>query len=123
MTTAQLDKWLEDTAWNKPYWNDIHTLAITLKSDGCSCVPDTFIWSCLEHDCHYRTHRFINGGAITKDEADYCLRVRVQQTQMSVLKWPVSWMRWFGVAILFKRESQEAWEAQGGTTAGKKNDH
>ena len=116
MTQKELDRFIEDTAHDNPYWNDVYTFANGLDSDGCSGVPDTFVWSCLEHDVHYRIHRFISGGDITKTQADYVLRRRVQQTQMSILKWPISWIRWFGVAVLFRRASQNAWDSFGGTT-------
>ena len=119
MTQEQLDAWINDTAWDKPYWNDVHTFAEALDSDGCSGVPDTFAWACLEHDCFYRRHKHIGGEDISKSQADYVLRRRVQQTQMSLLKWPISWIRWFGVAILFRRASQRAWDSFGGTTMRK----
>ena len=51
-----LNEWLEETAWDKDYWRNIGLTAEMLESDGCSGVPDWFIWSCLEHDVHYRTH-------------------------------------------------------------------
>lgn len=119
MTKTELDRWLDETAWDKPYWSDVRIVAEALNADGCSGIPDTFVWSCLEHDVFYRTHRFINGGAVTKKIADYCLRVRIQQTQMSLLKWPISWIRWLGVAVLFSGVSQKAWDALDGTTIGK----
>ena len=119
MTQAELDKFIDATAWDKPYWNDVHALARSLAADGCSGVPDTFVWTCLEHDCFYRLHRHINGEEISKMQADYTLRRRVQQTQMSILKWPISWIRWFGVAVVFRRVSQHAWDSFGGTTMGK----
>ena len=117
MNQRYLDNWLKETAWDKPYWSDVHAVAMALKADGCSGVPDSFVWTCLEHDCHYRTHKLLNGMKLTKREADYILRVRVQQTDMSILKWPVSWVRWLGVAVIFKSVSQRAWKDMGG--AGK----
>ena len=119
ISQERLDKFIDTTAWDKPYWIDIRALATNLDADGCSGVPDTFVWSCLEHDVHYRTHKFVYGAVITKREADYILRRRVQQTQMSILKWPISWIRWFGVAVIFRRVSQDAWDSFGGTTIGK----
>ena len=104
-----LDKWLRDTAWDREYWSGVHTLASTLKSDGCTGVPDWFKWTCLEHDCHYRTHQSLSGSPLSKEDADYILRVRIQQCDMSILKWPISWIRWFGVAVVFKKISQNAW--------------
>lgn len=118
MTQEQLDKWIEETAWDKPYWSDVHTIALALNSDGCSGVPDTFVWSCLEHDVHYRRHRFICGSAISKAQADYVLRRRIQQTQMSLIKWPLSWIRWLGVAVIFRGVAQRAWDAYDGTSVG-----
>lgn len=105
---TNLEKWLKDTAWDKLYWSDIETKSIELDSDGCSGVPDIFVWSCMEHDCHYRTHRFLWGEEITKEQADYIFRVRIQQCHMSLLKWPISWIRWLGLKYL--PAAQTAWD-------------
>ena len=115
MTRKQLNAWLDETAWDKMYWSDVHLFADAVEADGCTGVADLFVWSCLEHDVFYRTHKFIGGGDITKVQADYILRIRIQQVHMSFLKWPISWIRWFGIAVLFKNVSEKAWRTHGGT--------
>ena len=103
-----LDEWLEETAWSKPYWRDIKARATELNSDGCSGVPDWFGWTCLEHDVHYGTHCFLDGRKIDKETADFILRVRVQQGSYLGLFSPVAWIRWFGVRWF--PQAQTAWD-------------
>ena len=104
-----LDGWLKETAWHKPYWADIHAQAKKLGSDGCTGVPDWFLWSCLEHDVHYRLHKFLSGDDIDKRTADYVLRVRVQQGSYLGAFSPVSWIRWLGVTLL--PAAKRAWRS------------
>lgn len=99
----EISKWLEDTAWDKEYWADIKSLAQTLKSDGCTGVPDWMVWTCWEHDIHYRTHRTIDGDYLTRKDADYILRVRIQQSSGFKIFSPISWWRWAGVRVLARK--------------------
>ena len=82
-----------------PYWAEVRYYAKLLKADGCSWVIDFFIESCLEHDIHYRTHRWMDGSPITKEEAD--LRFRDVIRSRSYLGWlsPMAWIRWKGVDL------------------------
>jgi len=110
MTKAQLFRFIERTAWDESYWSRMDKRALELKSDGCTGVPDTFLYSCKEHDIHTRTHCTVYGEQITFDQAAYCIRRRVQQGSSLGLLSPISWLRWFGVAALFRWKAQEAWE-------------
>lgn len=100
MKTADLTRFLQSTAWDRVYWSDIRLWADMLKSDGCTGVPDWMLWTCLEHDCHYRSHHLsplYGGQPLGKAEADYILRVRMQQSSAwGVFYWR-SWVRWAGV--------------------------
>jgi hypothetical protein len=98
--------WLDHTAWDKLYWSDVRERAIELESDGCTGVPQWLIWTCWEHDIHYRTHKMLDGTMIDKRTADYIFRVRIQQGSGFGVLSPVSWWRWIGVRMLAKR----AWE-------------
>lgn len=122
VTKRSLKNWLKGTAWDLEYWGNVRAFAKLLKSDGCSGVPDTFKWTCLEHDVHYRTHHLVGGTSLSKQDADYILRIRVQQTQMSLLKYPISWIRWLGVAVIFRKVSLKAWNTYGGTKAFNKGE-
>lgn len=94
-----LKRWLKDTAWHRLYWSKVRERAKALDSDGCSGVPDWMIWTCYEHDIHYRTHRFLDGKEITRAKADRIMRVRMQQgSAWGVLYWR-SWARWIGVRL------------------------
>ena len=111
MSRDALDAWLEDTAWDKPYWIDVHKRALELNSDGCSGVPDWFVWTCHEHDVHYRQHRYLTGDEIDFNTANYILRVRIQQGSWFRQFSPVSWWRWLGVKYL--PAAKRAWEKGG----------
>lgn len=89
--------WLEKTAWDRVYWSDIRAKARELDADGCTGVPDWMVWTCLEHDVHYRTHHRLDGTPITRTEADQVFRVRIQQGSPFGRFSPVSWWRWLGV--------------------------
>ena len=104
---TRLDTWLSATANEPQYWNAVYVRAAELKADGCTGVLDIFKWTCLEHDIHFRTHRFLCGCPITFDEANYVFKVRIQQTTVSWnpltwIKYPVSWVRWMGVKYFGK---------------------
>lgn len=98
----ELDRWLEESAWDKRYWIEVRRRALALGSDGCSGVPDWLIWTCHEHDVHYRSRRMLDGRPIDKTTADYIFRVRIQQGS-PLEAWglgflsPVSWWRWLGL--------------------------
>lgn len=112
MTNPGLDQWLANTAWNPSYWEMVEREAMRLNSDGCTDVLDLFVWTCREHDIHYRTHCFIGAGAITFEQANYIFRVRIQQTKtswhpMTWIKYPDSWIRWAAVTLLGKKAWKE----------------
>lgn len=97
------DKWILDTADDKAYWRRVGIEAARLQSDGCTGVVDYLRWTCLEHDIHYRTHRFISGAPITFKEANYLFRRRIQQSSPLRVFSPVSWIRWAGVSLFGKK--------------------
>ena len=99
MTRMELNKWLKLTAWDKPYWGDVHVIANALSADGCTGVVDYLYWTCLEHDIHYRLHKMLNGREIVKRDADYIFRVRIQQGSGMGVFSPIAWIRWFGVKV------------------------
>lgn len=99
MTRKQLNAWLDETAWDKMYWSDVHLFANALGADGCTGVVDYLKWTCLEHDVHYRTHKMIGGEEIAKREADYIFRVRIQQGSGLGVCSPIAWIRWLGVKV------------------------
>jgi len=102
-------EWVEATANNPWYWRTVKHVAKALKSDGCTGVPDFYVDACLEHDCFYRTHQTIFGAPITKDEADWILKRRIQQ--WSWLGWlsPMAqWRYWF-----LRRFVRKPWERGG----------
>lgn len=100
-----LDKWLKITADQPTYWRKVRVIADLLGSDGCSGVPEFYHDACLEHDIHYRTHRFIQSGEVDKATADYIFRRRIQQRSRLGRLSPVSWWRWWAV----KRWGGKAW--------------
>ena len=106
LTKEALDYWLKVTAWDKLYWSDVNGLAIQLKADGCTGVVDYLAWTCMEHDIHYRTHGMVYGHPLTKEEADYIFRVRIQQGSSFGRLSPISWIRWIGVRVF----GSKAWE-------------
>jgi len=107
MTKAQLFRFIERTAWDEAYWLRMDKRALELKSDGCTGVPDTYLYSCKEHDIHTRTHKTVHGDAITFNQAAYCIRRRVQQGSVLGSLSPISWFRWVGVHIFGHRPWEE----------------
>ena len=82
-----------------PYWQLVIEEAARLKSDGCTFVPDFYGGACLEHDIHYRTHKWLDGEPITKAEADTRFRL-VMQAWSKLGKYdPMSWWRWLAVKL------------------------
>lgn len=57
----------------------------------------------FEHDCHYRTHHTIFGSPITKTEADYILKRRIQQRSIFGRYSPMAYWRWWVLRHLVKR--------------------
>jgi|TARA_Y100000034_G_scaffold135929_1_gene209845 hypothetical protein len=106
MTQTELFRFIERTAWDADYWRAIDLWALDLDSDGCTGVPDWFLYSCKEHDCHFRTHKTMEGKRITFEEANYCMRRRIQQGSIFGTWSPISWIRWMGVNLL----GRSAWE-------------
>ena len=96
MTDKALNQWLTDTAWDRVYWSRVRDRAQELDADGCSGVPDWMVWTCYEHDVHYRTHATLEGRPLTRRQADWCFRVRIQQSSALGAFSPVSWWRWLG---------------------------
>jgi len=107
MTKAQLFRFIERTAWDEAYWLRMDKRALELKSDGCTGVPDTYLYSCKEHDIHTRTHKTVQGEIITFNQAAYCIRRRVQQGSVLGSLSPISWFRWVGVHIFGHRPWEE----------------
>jgi hypothetical protein len=64
--------------------------AIDFANDGCTMAPDlTFSHCCYEHDIYYVT------GAISRAEADRCLRKCISARGYPVL----AWVYWLGVRL------------------------
>ena len=59
--------------------------------------------ACYEHDCHYRTHKTIFGSPITKAQADYILKRRIQQRSLFGNYSPMAYWRWWALRYLVKR--------------------
>ena len=81
--------------------------AAELGSDGCTGVLDLFMWTCLEHDVHYRTHRTALGDSLTFEEANYIFRERIKQVRVTMnpltwIKYPVAYARWYVVGFARK---------------------
>ena len=108
MTKADLDAWLKATAWDREYWSRVRDRALEINSDGCSGVPDWFVWTCYEHDVHYALHEMLSGLVIDFRTANYVLRVRIQQGSAFGRASPMSWWRWAGVKYL--PAAKKAWE-------------
>jgi hypothetical protein len=111
-----LDAWLEQTAWDRVFWSNVKTKAAELKSDGCTGVTDWLVYTCEEHDNHYKLHVMLDGSTIDKATADYIFRVRIQQGSPLAgmgLGWlsPIAWIRWLGVRYL--PAAQRAWDDGG----------
>lgn len=95
-------------AEDDPYWQRIRDWAADLDSDGCTGVPDFHLDACLEHDCHYRTHHWLDGTPIFKSEADARLRQVIQSRSFLGILSPMAWWRWGAVALMGKW----AWEGK-----------
>lgn len=108
MDAKGLDQFLMETAWDRVYWSAVRERARELNADGCSGVPDWMVWTCYEHDVHYATHATLYGRALTRKQADYCFRVRIQQGSALGAFSPVAWWRWVGVRVF--PAAKRAWE-------------
>jgi hypothetical protein len=83
-----------------PYWKLIREWAANLDADGCSGVPDFFLDACLEHDCHYRTHHWLDGAPIFRSEADERFRQVIQSRSVLGVLSPMALWRWAGVRLM-----------------------
>jgi len=90
-------------AW---YVHAVAEQAAALKADGCTGVPDFYLFGCLEHDIAYRTHRDPYGFPLTREDADQRLRWYIQMRSPFGLLSPMSWWRWLAV----KWFAGKAWE-------------
>ena len=81
------------------YWGLIREWASDLEADGCSGVPDFFLDACLEHDCHYRAHEWLDGTPIFRSEADERFRRVIQSRSVIGPLSPMAWWRWVGVRL------------------------
>lgn len=81
------------------YWERVRERAAALQSDGCSGVPDFYLDCCLQHDIAYRTGADVDGGPLTRSQADAqlrdCIRARSPWGPWS----PMGWWRWAGVRL------------------------
>lgn len=118
MTRAELNEWLEASAWSRLYWARIWRRSEQLDSDGCTAVPDWLEYTCREHDVHFRTHHTLYRVPITWGQSNYAYRVRIQQgSAFAGLRIPylvdsfgflspVSWWRWAVLSVV----SWRAWD-------------
>ena len=88
------------------YWDRVRERAKELHSDGCSCVPDFFLYGCLEHDCHYRLHLDMDNNPINKAEADLQLKQYIQSHSWLRRYSPMAQWRYWAV----KRFGKKAWD-------------
>lgn len=91
------------------YYDRLREIADRRGFDGCTMATGLRRECCAEHDFHYKVHRRLTGGRITKDEADrlflHCMQRRGWLGWWSPLAWArYAAVRWFG---------QRAWD-QGG---------
>ena len=82
------------------YWVLVREASYDLDSDGCTGIPDFYLDACLEHDVHYRTHRWIDGTPIVRAEADARFRQVMQSRSMLGTASPMAWWRWLGVRLM-----------------------
>lgn len=92
-----------------PYWADVREWAADLESDGCTGVPDFFLDACLEHDCHYRVHEWIDGTPILRSEADARFRHVIQDRSVVGVLSPMAWWRWMGVRVFGRGAWANVW--------------
>lgn len=84
---------------NSVYWDHVYAKGAELKTDGCSFVSQAFHQCCVEHDVHYRTHKRLDGSAITRAEADKRFRECMQMRSRFGVLSPMAWWRWAGVRL------------------------
>ncbi len=95
----EIFQFVESTAWDKRYWDLCEATAKNLKTDGCTGVPDWYVWTCWEHDVHSKTNKTIYGLHLTVGEMNWILRRRIQQASVMGVASPVSWLYWVGTVI------------------------
>lgn len=104
LATDDLDDWLARSAYYAPYWEKVWQRAEELKADGCTGVLDLWVWTCMEHDIHFRTHHLLNGQPLSFSQANYIFRQRILQVHtkfnqpLTWIKWFSAWLRWAGVS-------------------------
>lgn len=104
------ETWITNTDDDMRYWRRVRVRATELRSDGCSGVPDFYKDACLEHDIHYRTHRYMSGDPIDKQTADLILKRRIQSWSLFGSYSPMAWWRWKYLTY----GAQDAWDTYGG---------
>lgn len=70
-----------------------------IRSDGCSGVPDWRVWTCWEHDIHYKHARTLAGAKLNRRQADWILRRRIEQASELGALSAHAWFWWVGVRI------------------------
>ena len=108
-------------ASDRAYWARVREAAGWLESDGCTGVPDFYRDACLEHDVHYRVHHTIFGEPISRREADWRLRLAIEDRSMLGSFSPMALWRWAGVRWLAgtawkSTTSHERFKKPGGTS-------
>lgn len=84
-------------------------MAVDLKSDGCTRVPDFYLDGCFEHDVAYRSGHDPLGQQVTRREADKRFRWYIQVESPFGAFSPMSWWRWAMVRLF----GGKAWRKSG----------
>jgi hypothetical protein len=97
---SSLDRWIDNPSpAGDEYWRHVRFIAAKMGSDGCTCVTETFVEACYEHDIHWRTGRTINGDTITTAQANRRFK-RVMQSRSRFGRFsPMAHWRYLGVTI------------------------
>ncbi len=80
------------------YWQRVNDAADAIGTDGCSFVGPAFRDCCKRHDLEYRTGKTIDGGLVSKHEADRRFLACMQSR--SIFGWytPMGWIRYWAVS-------------------------
>lgn len=95
---------------SRAYWENVNFRADELEADGCSgpALDMFYLQACLEHDVHYRTHKWVDHKPISKKEADTVFKWRIQNASpLSVLSPMAQWRYW---AVYWA--GQDAWDGK-----------
>ena len=96
-------------ATGQPITSDYVTqLHKAISSDGCTAVPDFYKECCIIHDLAYRYKMSPWGTPMTKADADNGFRTCIQSRSKLGRCSPLSWVRYFGVAVFGKRAWKHA---------------